>query len=100
TGRVATSLPVVVLVVIAGLAVAILLRVVGLFFEGLAEGTTSVAWLPPDLARPTSALLRTGMVVLALVFVAPVVTGDPDGALARSGLVALVALGVAGVPLL
>jgi small-conductance mechanosensitive channel len=100
TGRVATSLPVVVLVVIAGLALAILLRVVGLFFEGLAEGTTQVAWLPPDLARPTSALLRTGMVVLALVFVAPVITGDPDGALARSGLVALVALGIATVPLL
>ncbi len=100
TGRFATSLPVVALALIAGLALAILLRVVGLFFEGVAQGTTSLAWLPADLARPTSALLRIGMVVLALVFVAPVITGDPDGALARSGLVAVIAVGIGAVPVL
>jgi hypothetical protein len=40
------------------------------------------------------------MVVLALVFVAPVITGDHEGALARTGLVAVVAVGLASVPLL
>lgn len=100
TARVATSLPLVALIVLGGLALAILLRVVGLFFEGVAEGATSLGWLPPDLARPTSAIVRLAMVVLALVFVAPVITGDPEGALARAGIVAVVAVGLAAVPLL
>jgi small-conductance mechanosensitive channel len=100
TSRFATSLPLVALVLVAGLALAILLRVVGLFFEGVAEGTTSLPWLPPDLARSTSAMVRLGMVVLTLVFVAPVITGDQEGALAQSGIVAVVAVGLASVPLL
>jgi len=98
TARVATSLPVVAIIVIAGLALAILLRVVGLFFEGVSEGTTTLAWLPADLARPTSALIRLAMLVLALVFVAPVITGESEGALARAGLIAVVAIGLSATP--
>jgi small-conductance mechanosensitive channel len=57
-------------------------------------------WLPADRAAPTSVLLRTGIVIAALVFAAPVVTGDPNGALARAGAIVLIALGLASTPLL
>lgn len=100
TTRFAMSLPIVAIVIIAGLALAILLRVVGIFFEGVSDGTTGLTWLPSDLARPTSALIRLGMIVLALVFVAPVITGDDEGALARAGLIAVIAIGLAATPVL
>jgi small-conductance mechanosensitive channel len=44
--------------------------------------------------------LRVAIVVAALVFAAPIVTGDPNGALARAGAIALIAVGLAGTPLL
>jgi small-conductance mechanosensitive channel len=73
---------------------------VGLFFVSVARGETPLPWLPADLAAPTSVLLRSGIVVAALVFAAPVVTGDSNGALARAGAIILMALGLASVPLL
>lgn len=100
TTRFATSLPIVAILLIAALATAILLRVVGLFFEGVSQGTTALGWLPADLARPTSLLIRIGMLVLALVFVAPVITGDAEGALARAGFVAVIAFGLSATPVL
>lgn len=99
-GRAATSLPVILVVTLGVLAVAMLLRFLALFFESVARGENDVAWLPSDLARPTSVLIRFGVVLAALVFAAPVVTGDPDGALARGGYAALVALGLGAVPVL
>jgi hypothetical protein len=44
-------------------------------------------------------LLRAGVIVGALVFAAPVITGDPDGAFARIGIVGLVAFGLASTPI-
>jgi len=98
--RIATALPLVVVAGIAGLAVFVLVRFVGLFLAGVARHESQVAWLPPDLAAPTSVIVRVGIVVAALVFAAPVVTGDPDGAFGRAALVALVAVGLAGTPVL
>jgi small-conductance mechanosensitive channel len=100
TGRVASSLPILVVAAIAGIAVYILLRFVGLFFNSVARGETKVVWLPLELAEPTSLLLRAGIVAATLVFAAPVVTGDPEGALARTGVVLLFALGLSSTPLL
>jgi small-conductance mechanosensitive channel len=97
--RVAASLPVLVVALIAIAAIAVLLRFITLFFAGVARGETSLAWLPADLAEPTSLLLRIGIVLLALVFAAPVVTGDAEGALSRSALLALAALGLASTPI-
>jgi hypothetical protein len=99
TSRIATMLPITVVVLIAGLVMAILLRVIGLFFESVKSGATTIEWLPPDLAQPTSILSRIGLVLTTLVFAAPVLTGHPDGALARGGLVGLATLGLASVPL-
>ena len=99
-GRVAASLPVLFVAAIAVIAVAILVRFIGLFFVGIERGQTSVNWLPRDLARPTSVLLQIGVILGALVFGAPVVTGDPEGALSRVGTVALAALALSSTPLL
>lgn len=98
--RLAGALPLLVVAGIAGLAVFVLVRFVGLFFASVARGETPLPWLPADLAAPTSVLLRSAIVVAALVFAAPVVTGDANGALGRSGAIILVALGLASTPLL
>jgi small-conductance mechanosensitive channel len=99
-GRLAASLPLAVMAAVSGVAVYVLLRFVQLFFDGVARRQTILPWLPPDLAVPTSALSRAGIIIVALVLVAPLVTGDPDGALVRAGSVALVALGLSSTPLL
>ncbi|HET9932888.1 MAG TPA: mechanosensitive ion channel family protein, partial [Polyangiaceae bacterium] len=99
-GRLAATLPLVVVASIAALFVFVLVRFLGLFFAGVSRRETSLTWLPPDLAAPASVILRVAIVIAALVFAAPVVTGDTDGALGRAGGIALVALGLASVPLL
>ncbi|HEY1535510.1 MAG TPA: mechanosensitive ion channel family protein, partial [Polyangiaceae bacterium] len=98
--RVASALPLLVVAGIAALTVFVLVRFVGLFFVSVARGETPLPWLPADLAAPTSVLLRSAIVVAALVFAAPVVTGDANGALGRAGAIVLVALGLASTPLL
>lgn len=98
--RLASALPLLVVAFIAALAVFVLVRFVGLFFVSVARGETPLPWLPADLAAPTSVLLRSAIVVAALVFAAPVVTGDANGALGRAGAIILIALGLASTPLL
>jgi small-conductance mechanosensitive channel len=97
--RLAIALPLLVVATIAALAVLILVRFVGLFFAGAARQETALGWLPPDLAQPTSVLVRIAIVVGSLVFAAPVVTGDPNGSLGRAGAVALIVIGLSGTPL-
>jgi len=99
-GRLAMALPLLVVAGFAALAVAVLIRFVGLFFAGVARRETALTWLPADLAAPTSVLLRVGIVVAALVFLTPVVTGDADGALGRAGLTLIVAIGLSCIPIL
>ncbi len=98
--RIGGALPMVVVAVIAVIAVTVLVRFVGLFFDSVSRGDTRIEWLPRDLARPTSALVRGGIVVTALVLASPMITGNEDGALSRVGLVALVALALAATPML
>jgi small-conductance mechanosensitive channel len=100
TERLASTLPVAVVVLLSGLVLLLLLRFIKLYFESLERGETTLPWLSQDLARPTSVLLRLGAVTSALVFAAPVVTGELDGAFARSGLLALATFALAAVPLL
>lgn len=100
TARLATSLPIVFVVALAAVALALLVRVMGLFFANVAEGETHLHWLPRDLARPVGILARGAVVLATVVFVLPVVTGDENGAWARSGLALLISVGLAAVPLL
>jgi hypothetical protein len=98
--RLATGLPVLAVLIIAGFAVFVLVRFLGLFFDSIERRENVVSWLTPDLAAPTSALLRFGVVLSALIFLAPLVTGNTEGVLGRTGAVALVALGLASTPVL
>ena len=94
-GRVGASLPLFVAV-----AIGIAVRFVELFFAGIERGETHVAWVPRELARPTSFLVRAGLVLVSIVLAAPLITGTDEGALSRAGLVALVALGLSCTPVL
>jgi small-conductance mechanosensitive channel len=98
-GRSITALPLLVVASVAALAVFVLVRFVGLFLASVARKETQLTWLPADLAAPASVLLRAAIVVAALVFGAPIVTGSSDGTLGRSGAILLVALGLAATPL-
>lgn len=98
--RIGSALPVFFVAGIAVLAVSVLVRFIGLFFDSVARGDTKIMWLARDLARPTSALLRFGVVVMSLVLASPLITGESDGVLSRVGLVALVAVALASTPLL
>ncbi|MEO8801438.1 MAG: mechanosensitive ion channel domain-containing protein [Polyangiaceae bacterium] len=98
--RLGGALPVLVVAGIAAIAVAMLVRFVGLFFEAVARGETKLEWLPADFAPASSILLRGGIVVAALALGSPLVTGSDDGPLPRVGLVTILILGVSAVPLL
>lgn len=98
--RLGAALPVVVVAAVAAIAVGILVRFVGLFFDSVARGEAKLEWIPPDLAPATSILLRGGIIVVALALGAPLVTGSDDGPLPRVGLVTILVLGVSAVPLL
>lgn len=97
--RVAAAVPLLVILIFALLTLALLLRAVRLFFREVARGTTPVSWLPRDLAAPTGTLVEIALVVLALLLVAPVITGNTEGAAPRMGLLVLAALALATVPL-
>ena len=97
--RIGGALPIVVVALIAVVAVTVLVRFVGLFFDSISRGDTRVTWLSRDLARPTSTLARVGIVVVALVLASPLITGETDGVISRVGLVALLAVALAATPL-
>jgi small-conductance mechanosensitive channel len=98
--RIGGALPFAILGAVALIAVSVLVRFVGLFFDSVARGDTRIEWLSRDLARPTSALVRFGIIVVSLLVASPLITGESDGALARVGLVALVAVALASTPVL
>ena len=98
--RIAVGLPVLVVLVIAGFAVFVLVRFVGLFFSSVGRRENVVPWIPPDLVPPVSSLVRFGIIVAALLFIAPLITGSSESVLARSGWVVMLALGLAATPLL
>jgi small-conductance mechanosensitive channel len=99
-GKIAESLPVAVLAALSAVAVYILLRFVQLFFEAVERRQTQLAWLPADLAEPTSVLVRLAIVVVAVVYLGPVLIGDQQGSLAKTGTISLLAFALASTPLL
>ena len=99
-GRIASALPLFVVVLIAGGLVAVIFRIAELFFASIARGETKLAGLDPELAQATSTLVRAGLVIFAMVFAGPVITGDPDGSIARTGTLVLLSLALASTPLL
>jgi small-conductance mechanosensitive channel len=99
-GRLATALPLLVVAGFAALAVFVLVRFTGLFLRSVERHEIAISWLPADLARPTSALARIAIVLGAVVFGGPLVTGSTEDSLARVGAIAMATLGLAATPLL
>jgi len=98
--RLLGALPILVLTFVLIAAVFVLLRFIELFFMGVTHGHERAAWLPRDLLAPVSKLLRIAIILLALLFAGPLVSGDPQGVLARFGTGVLVGLSLAVTPLL
>jgi len=98
--RLASSLPLFGVALIVVAAVVVLSRLVSLFFASVARRETRLTWLPADLAPAASFMLNTAIVMFALVFGAPIITGDTQGPLAHAGTIALVFIGLAASPVL
>jgi small-conductance mechanosensitive channel len=99
-GRAGGALPMLVVAALFGLAVALVVRTLRLFFESIGRGETHVRWISAELAVPVGTLLRAAIIVLALLFAAPLITGEDTGALSRLGTAVLIALTLAAVPVL
>ena len=99
-GRAGAALPIAVVVVVFAVVVAMVFRTLRLYFESVARGETRLRWVSPELAAPVGTLLRGAFVVLAVIFAAPLITGEDTGALSRLGTAVLVVLALAAVPLL
>jgi small-conductance mechanosensitive channel len=97
--RAGAALPMLVVVAVFAGVVALVFRTLRLFFESVARGETRLRWIPPELAAPVGTLLRGAFVVLAVLFAAPLITGEDTGALSRLGTAVLVVLALAAVPL-
>ncbi len=98
--RVLLALPLGFLIFLTGALVYVALRFVELFFASVRRGEAVVAGLPHDLVPAVSVLVRVAIVLLALVFGGPLVTGDPESAMSRAGVIVLLALSLAATPLL
>ena len=99
-GRAGGALPMLVVAGLLALAAALVIRTLRLFFESIARGETKVRWIAADLATPVGMLLRGGLIVLAVLVAAPLITGEDTGALSRLGTAMLLALALGAVPLL
>jgi hypothetical protein len=98
-GRIVLSLPLLAVSVVAALVVFLVVRFIRLFFRSVEVGETHLAWVPRDLAAATSAVLRIGVVVAAVVVGAPLITNSEQGSAARAGFVLLGALALGLVPI-
>lgn len=100
TGRIATLLPLTVIVALGAVVLWILLRFISLFFGSVERGETRLEHMSPALAAPTSLVVRVGLVIVTLLIIAPALTGNADGTFAKLGQLAVAALLLASVPLL
>jgi hypothetical protein len=98
--RALSAVPLVVVTLALAVALYVVLRFVELFFAGVSRGQERASWVPRDLVTPTSSVVRVGVVLLALIFAGPAVTGDPDSVLAKLGSMVLLSLALAATPLL
>lgn len=99
-GRIVRALPLFGVALIAIAAASVVVRLISLFFASVSRGETQLAWLPPELAPAASFASNTAVIVFALVFGAPIITGDTKGPLSYAANTVLVLVGVAIVPLL
>ena len=92
------ALPAVVLLFALAAVVFVAVRIVELFFRGR-HARDYVIWVPRDLVGAVSSLIRVLIVLLAVIFAGPIVSGDPQGVLARLGTGVMLGLALALTPL-
>ncbi len=106
--RVVGAVPQLLALVVLGVLLFLILRGVQLFFGSVARGETHLAWVPADLAHPTSLLLQGALLILAVVFAGPAISNGagPFQGLAQALLIGLAlactplfAAVVAGLPI-
>jgi small-conductance mechanosensitive channel len=97
--RLVSTAPLVVVLALVVFVLLVFVRFLRVLFQGYAEGTNQSQWIPADLAAPSGALAQVGVVLLALVAILPLVTGNDQGTAGRLGIVALIALGLGFTPL-
>ena len=90
--RVVGAVPQLLALAVLGVLLFLILRGVQLFFGSVSRGETHLAWVPADLARPTSMLLQGALLILAVVFAGPVIS---DGAGPFQGLAQALLIGLA-----
>ena len=98
--RAGGALPMLAVAALLALVVGLAVRTMRLFFDSIARGETHVRWIPADLAQPLGVLLRGAILVLAILFAAPLITGGDAGAISRLATAVLLALALGAVPLL
>jgi hypothetical protein len=99
--RIGAALPVLVVVLIGGFALAILLRFLRVFFESVGQGGIHLRWLPREKARPASLVAQIATVICALLAAAPLVSPETEWSTLRIGGFAMaVAVVLAGTPAL
>ncbi len=98
--RLVSTAPLVVVLLVVIFVLLVFLRFLRVLFQGYAEGTNQSQWVPSELASSSGTLAQIGVVVLALVVILPLVTGNDQGTAGRFGLVALVALGLGLTPVI
>lgn len=98
-GRIVGAVPQLLALAVLAVVVYLVLRSVQLFFGSVARGETHLAWIPPDLARPTGTLIQAAILILTVMLAGPVSAGDESGPFQAVARALLVALGVACAPL-
>jgi small-conductance mechanosensitive channel len=96
-GTVGRSIPLGLALALGVAVLAVVLRAVRLWFDGVARGESTSPWISRANARTTGALVRGALVVLALL-AAPGLLGLREEGIGRLGLAALLALGLGATP--
>jgi len=98
--RLAGQVPVLVALVFSLLAVGLTVRFTTAYFSAIESGEIEVDWLRPEAARITGHLLSMGIMIGALLFVAPLLTGSDSGVFTRIGELLLGILALSITPML
>lgn len=97
--RLGAQVPVLVAFLIGTVVLLIAVRFSLAYFSAIEKGEVDSDWARPETARVTGRLVSAGIVLGAILFVVPLLTGNDDGLLTRVGVLALGALALATTPL-
>lgn len=97
--RLGAQVPILVAFLIGAVILLIAVRFSLAYFSAIEKGEVDSDWARPETARVTGRLVSFGIVLGAVLFVVPLLTGNDDGLLTRLGVLALGALALATTPL-